>query len=63
MKTMKNILKKPANEIPESMYLDINSKRIKFIDHLYYLIYNALHGYDLTALCTIFCVFIKGTSY
>ena len=30
------------------MELDINSKRIKFIDHLYALIYSALHKYDLT---------------
>ena len=48
MKTVKKILKKPANEIAESMNIDINSKRIKFIDHVYYLIYSALHGYDLT---------------
>ena len=48
MKTVKKILKKPANEIAESMNLDINSKRIKFIDHVYALIYSALHGYDLT---------------
>ena len=48
MKTVKKILKKPANEIAESMNLDINSKRIKFIDHVYYLIYSALHGCDLT---------------
>ena len=62
MKTAKDILNKPANEISESLDIDINSKRIIFIDHLYYLIYSALHGYDLTALCTIFCVFIKDTS-
>ena len=30
------------------MHLDINSKRIKFIDHVYALIYSALHGLDLT---------------
>ncbi|WP_269082554.1 hypothetical protein [Acidiplasma aeolicum] len=30
------------------MNIDINSKRIKFIDHVYYLIYSALHGSDLT---------------
>ncbi len=48
MKTVKGILKKPANEIAESMNLDINSKRVKFIDHVYYLIYSVLHGYDLT---------------
>ena len=48
MKTVKNILKKPANEISESMHLDINSKRIGFIDHVYALIYSALHGCDLT---------------
>ena len=48
MKTVKNILKKPANEISESMNLDINSKRIKFIDHVYAIIYSALHGCDLT---------------
>ena len=35
MKTVKQILKKPANKISESMNIDINSKRIKFIDHLY----------------------------
>ncbi len=48
MKTVKKILKKPANEISESMHLDINSKRIGFIDHVYALIYSALHRYDLT---------------
>ena len=48
MKTVKKILKKPANEISESMNLDINSKRIKFIDHVYAIIYSALHGCDLT---------------
>ena len=48
MKTVRDIPKKPANEIAESMNLDINSKRIKFIDHVYALIYSALHGYDLT---------------
>ena len=48
MKTVKKILKKPAGEISESMHLDINSKRIKFIDHIYALIYSALHKYDLT---------------
>ena len=48
MKTVKQILKKPANKISESMNIDINSKRIKFIDHLYALIYSALHKYDLT---------------
>ena len=48
MKTVKKILKKPAGEISESMHLDINSKRIKFIDHLYALIYSALHKCDLT---------------
>ena len=47
MKTLKNILKKPANEISEIMHLDINSKMIKFIDHVYALIYSALHGCDL----------------
>ena len=36
MKTAKDILNKPANEISESMDIDINSKRIIFIDHLYY---------------------------
>ena len=45
---MKDILNKPASEIAESMHLDINSKWIKFIDHVYYLIYSVLHGYDLT---------------
>ena len=30
------------------MGLAINSKRIKFIDHVYALIYRALHKYDLT---------------
>ena len=48
MKTVRDIPKKPANEIAESMNLDINSNRIKFIDHVYALIYSALHGYDLT---------------
>ena len=48
LKTVKDILKKPVNEIAESMNLDINSKRIKFIDHVYHLIYSALHDYDLT---------------
>ena len=48
MKTVRDILNKPANEISESMNIDINSKRIKFIDHVYYLIYSALHKYDLT---------------
>jgi hypothetical protein len=48
MKTVRDILKKPANEISESMHLDLNSKRIKFIDHLYAIIYSALHKYDLT---------------
>ncbi len=48
MKTVKNILKKPASKISESIHLNINSKKIKFIDHVYYLIYIALHGYDLT---------------
>ncbi len=48
MKTVKDILKKPANEISESMHLDLNSKKIKFIDYLYALIYSALHKYDLT---------------
>ncbi|WMT50643.1 MAG: hypothetical protein RE471_06580 [Ferroplasma sp.] len=48
MKTVKDILNKPANEISESMNLDINSKRIKFIDHVYAIIYSALHGCDLT---------------
>ena len=48
MKTVKDMLNKPASEIAESMNIDINSKRIKFIDHVYYLIYSALHGCDLT---------------
>jgi hypothetical protein len=48
MKTVKKVLKKPANEISESMHLDLNSKKIKFIDHVYALIYSALHRYDLT---------------
>ena len=48
MKTVKNTLKKPANEISESMNIDLNSKRIKFIDRLYAIIYSALHKYDLT---------------
>ena len=48
MKTVMDILKKTASEISESMHLDINSKRLKFIDHVYYLIYSALHGSDLT---------------
>ncbi len=49
MKTVRDILKKPANEISESMNIDINSNKIKFIDHLYAIIYSALHKYDLTA--------------
>ena len=48
MKTVNDILNKSASEISESMNIDINSKRIKFIDHVYYLIYSALHSYDLT---------------
>ena len=48
MKTVNDILNKSASEISESMNIDINSKRIKFIDHVYYLIYSALHGCDLT---------------
>ncbi len=48
MKTVKDILKKPANKISESMNLDINSKRIRFIDRLYAIIYSAMHRYDLT---------------
>ena len=48
MKTVKEILKKTASEISESMNIDINSKRIKFIDHVYATIYSALHGCDLT---------------
>ena len=48
MKTVKEILKKPASEISESMNIDINLKRIKFIDHAYAIIYSALHGCDLT---------------
>ena len=48
MKLVKKILKKPANEISASIHLDRNSKRIKFIDHIYALIYSALHGSDLT---------------
>ena len=48
MKTVNDILKKPANEIAESMHLDINSRRIKFIENAYALIYSALHKYDLT---------------
>ena len=42
MKTVKDILNKSASEIAESMNLDINSKRIKFIDHVYAIIYSAL---------------------
>ena len=42
MKTVKDILKKPANEISESMNIDLNSKRIKFIDRLYAIIYSVL---------------------
>ena len=30
------------------MNLYINSKRIKFTDHVYYLIYSVLYGHDLT---------------
>ncbi len=37
MKTVKDILKKLTNEISGSMNIDPNSKRIKFIDHVYYL--------------------------
>ena len=48
MKTVRSILNKPTNEISESMNIDINSKRIKFIDHVYAIIYSALHGCDLT---------------
>ena len=48
MKTVKDILNKPASEISESMDLNINSKRIKFINHAYAIIYSALHGCDLT---------------
>ena len=48
MKTVKDILNKPASEISESMNIDINSKRIKFTDHVYAITYIALHGYDLT---------------
>jgi hypothetical protein len=47
MKTVRKILKKPANETSESMHLDINSKKIKFIDHVYALIYSTLHKYEL----------------
>ncbi len=39
---------KPASEISESLNIDINSKKIKFIDHVYAIIYSALHGCDLT---------------
>ena len=48
MKTVKYVLNKPVNEILESMHLGINSKRIKCVDHVYYLIYSALHGSVLT---------------
>ena len=48
MKTAKDILNKPANEISESMHFNIKSKRIKFIDHVYALIHSALHGSDMT---------------
>ena len=42
MKIVKKILKKPANEISESMNIDINSKRIKFI---VYIIYSLLTSF------------------
>ena len=48
MRTVKQILKKLTGEISESIHLDLNSKRIKIIDHIYALIYSALHKYDLT---------------
>ena len=62
MKTLKNILKKPANEISESMHLDINSKRIKFIDHVYALIYSVLHGCDLTDISIDSGISVNGNS-
>ncbi len=37
MKTVRKILAKPANEISESMHLDLNSKKIKFIELFYKL--------------------------
>ena len=49
MTTVMKILNKHTNKISELMNIDINSKRIKFIDNIYYLIYSALHGSDLTA--------------
>lgn len=48
MKTVNDILEKPANEISGLLNIYINSGRIKFIDSVYYLIYSALHGSDLT---------------
>ncbi len=48
MKTVIKVLKKPTNDISESMNIDINSKKIKFIDHVYALIYSVMHKYDLT---------------
>jgi hypothetical protein len=48
MKTVKKIPKKPVSEISESIHLDLNSKKIGFIDHVYALIYSALHGCALT---------------
>lgn len=48
MKTVKDILKKPVAKITKEMDLDIHSKRIKFIDYVYSLVYAAIHNYDLT---------------
>lgn len=48
MKKVKTILKKPAEEISESMELDTYSKKIMFIDHIYAIIYSAIHKCDLT---------------
>lgn len=48
MKTVRDILDKPVNEISESAHFNINSKKIKFIDHPYYLIYSAMYKYNLT---------------
>ena len=50
MKTVNDILEKPANEISGLLNIYINSGRIKFIDSVYYLIYSALHGSETTRI-------------
>ena len=37
MKTVRDILKKRSNKISESMNIDINLKRVKFIDQTMYM--------------------------